>query len=123
MSDHPAWDAYIRAIQLLHQQADSPAVRAVALVAGTSHSSVHDIVTGRRLPSWAIVAQVVRALGGEPLDVHPLWRAAHQELHPIKSTPPRPDKMRPIDWEIIQQLGEIRATLDRLVELNRPPFS
>jgi tetratricopeptide (TPR) repeat protein len=67
------------ALRLLHRQAGAPSVRQIAArtgQGGLSHSTVHDILKGRRVPKWATFEQVVSALGGDPETFRLRWAAA-----------------------------------------------
>ena len=123
MSDHPAWDAYIRHVRALHETAGSPSSRQVARRAtgGVSHTTVHDVIAGRRLPGWSVLSRVILALEADPAEIRPLWKAAYDELHPALPIPIAPRPMRdaqvsPVELEIIQQLSSIRVMLEKLVD-------
>ncbi|MEU0579320.1 hypothetical protein ABZ465_18925 [Streptomyces griseoincarnatus] len=39
-----------------------------------SHSTVHQTLSGRRIPRWGALELIVEALGGDPMEFHPLWK-------------------------------------------------
>lgn len=68
------------AIQDLYRQAGCPSLRQIAdrTSGAVSHMAVSNIVhhPGPR-PRWVTVAQVIKALGGDPADYLDLFTAAH----------------------------------------------
>ncbi|MFF2542125.1 tetratricopeptide repeat protein [Kitasatospora sp. NPDC058063] len=69
----------------LHLNAGEPSTRRIA--AGTagavSHSTVHQALTGRRLPRWGALELIVEALGGDPEEFRAAWKSARlQEDRP-----------------------------------------
>jgi DNA-binding NarL/FixJ family response regulator len=72
---------FFAAMQRLRVQAGEPSTREIARMSGQiSHDTVHRTMTGPALPRWANVEAVVRALGGDPDTVKPLWLAASDPL-------------------------------------------
>ncbi|MEO3861613.1 NACHT domain-containing protein [Acrocarpospora sp. B8E8] len=74
--------AFASALQDLHAKAGKPSARRLATEIGTvSHTTVAEALSGRRVPTWPVVASIVRQLGGA--DVEPifrrLWAAATNE--------------------------------------------
>jgi hypothetical protein len=62
-------------------RAGRPSTRNLAAALGTiSHTTIHEIVTGRRLVSWRKLEPLILKLGGDPAEVMELWRAAAWEL-------------------------------------------
>ena len=65
----------------LHSKAGRPSTREIARRAGrgtVSHSTVHNIFTGSRVPRWDFLEIIVDVLGGGPRrdEFHALWDAA-----------------------------------------------
>jgi tetratricopeptide (TPR) repeat protein len=64
----------------LHSKAGRPSTREIAKRAGhnVSHSTVHNIFTGSRVPRWDYLEIIVGVLGGRPRrdEFHALWDAA-----------------------------------------------
>lgn len=62
------------ALRRLHIQAGRPSMRVLAQRIGTvSHTTVADALAGRRTPSWSIVGDIVRELGGDKEEFKRLW--------------------------------------------------
>ncbi|GAA3564510.1 NACHT domain-containing protein [Kribbella ginsengisoli] len=67
---------FAAALRSLHLEAGKPSARAIALRAGDiSHTSVNDTLTGKRIPSWAVVEKVIRGLDGDVSQFRELWKA------------------------------------------------
>src|SRR6266540_3856137 len=47
---------------------------------GFSHTTVHQVLSCKRLPSWGKLELVVEALGGDPETMRPLWVSARQAV-------------------------------------------
>src|ERR1700761_9282524 len=65
----------------LHSKAGRPSMREIAIRAGRgniSSSTVHNVFRGARVPRWAFLEQVIKALGGaaERAVFLALWEAA-----------------------------------------------
>ncbi|MER7671314.1 helix-turn-helix transcriptional regulator [Kitasatospora sp. NPDC096128] len=76
------------ALSFLHRRSRRSS-RELAADAGVSPSFVSRVFAGERIPSWQVAGALVRAAGGEPADVRPLWDAAHGILpeRPFVATP------------------------------------
>ncbi|GAA3879746.1 hypothetical protein GCM10022243_50500 [Saccharothrix violaceirubra] len=61
----------------LHLRAGAPSMRTLASSADMSHTSAHDALNGKRLPSWSVVANLVRALDGDVDYFRDLWNRAN----------------------------------------------
>lgn len=59
-----------------HDAAGRPSSRAIAVPAGVGHSTVNDLLHGRRIPSWDKFAAIAVCLGGDPEQARELWLAA-----------------------------------------------
>lgn len=72
-----------------------------------SVDTVQDILDGRIVPDWKTTAAFVRAVGGTPADIRPLWEAVHYAflvfLDPVTDAVPEPDAGP-------SQTGESRAS-------------
>ncbi|QXJ24049.1 NACHT domain-containing protein [Actinomadura graeca] len=67
----------VSALRKLRTRAGDPSFRKLAGEIGTtSHTTLAELFGGRRIPSWATVADVTQVLGGDPRKVRPLWEAA-----------------------------------------------
>jgi tetratricopeptide (TPR) repeat protein len=106
----PIADLFTR-LDDLHSAAGRPSMREIAILAGRgniSASTVHNVFRSSRVPRWAFLEHIVKALGGGDQDreeLHVLWQAAwraeneteapHQDLpvavpaqgHPAGSSP------------------------------------
>ncbi|MEU8056044.1 AIPR family protein [Microbispora bryophytorum] len=61
----------------LRAAAGQPSTRELAAKIGTvSHTTVADVFSGRRLPTWPALAEIVQALNGEQARYRRLWEAA-----------------------------------------------
>jgi transcriptional regulator with XRE-family HTH domain len=77
--DRPSPAEQLRAaLAGLHQDAGSPSSREIA--SGTSgaasHTTVAQVLSGKRVPSWPILQAIVERLGGNPEGLRELWTAA-----------------------------------------------
>lgn len=65
------------ALQELHLQAGKPSARLISRRLGdVSHTTVADLLTGRRVVSWEITRRVVLDLGGTETEFLALWKQA-----------------------------------------------
>jgi hypothetical protein len=65
------------ALKHLHLRAGKPSVRQIASdITGISHSTVHDVLNGQRLPSWSNVERIVKYLNGDIASIRELWLIA-----------------------------------------------
>jgi transcriptional regulator with XRE-family HTH domain len=64
-------------LRALWQRAGSPSSRFLGATAGgISHTTVAQALSGKRVPSWAVLRSIVHALGGSEDHFRPLWVAA-----------------------------------------------
>jgi S1-C subfamily serine protease/tetratricopeptide (TPR) repeat protein len=64
-------------LRKLHRDAGAPTFRSMARsLSSVSHTTVSEIFSGKRLPSWKILADVVRLLGGDEDAIRALWSEA-----------------------------------------------
>jgi hypothetical protein len=70
----------VSALRGLHLRAGKPSTRSISKAAGNvSHTTVAELLGGKRIPSWPVVASVVRHLGGDEKEFRQLWMAAIEE--------------------------------------------
>src|SRR5260370_42273673 len=82
-------DELAAALRTLHAQAGAPSMRALAQRTGSvSHTTVAGALPGKRLPSWPIISDIVRALGGAEEQFKRLWLAPREDL----LAPPRRER-------------------------------
>jgi predicted ATPase len=62
----------------LHLNAGAPSMRTIEDQTAISYSTVHAILRGPRVPTWAKLELVVEALGGDREEFLRLWKAARQ---------------------------------------------
>src|SRR5690348_10913039 len=68
------------ALRDLHLQAGKPSYRSISrALEDVSHTTVAELLGGRRIPSWSIVERVVKQLGGDEDQFRPLWLEASQQ--------------------------------------------
>src|SRR5438067_12349093 len=76
-----AAQALVDALRQLHGAAGEPSARAISKKIGTaSHTTVAEVLRGKRIPSWPIVASIVRELSGDETEFRQLWMAAADRL-------------------------------------------
>ncbi len=68
--------AWMQAISAAYAAAGGPTVRDLARAAKVSPASAHDVVVGRRVPSWALAQSVLSAMGADPASFQRLWADA-----------------------------------------------
>jgi NACHT domain/Helix-turn-helix domain len=74
--------AFVSELRALHARAGKPSARQLATQIGTvSHTTVAEALSGRRIPTWPVVASIVRHLGGaeEEVTLRQLWASATNE--------------------------------------------
>ncbi|WP_420034606.1 tetratricopeptide repeat protein [Streptomyces sp. cg28] len=52
-----------------------------------SHSTVHQALTGKRIPRWGALELIVEALGGEPSEFHSLWKDVRVQVRQVPGGP------------------------------------
>lgn len=73
---NPPVRALFSALRALHVRAGEPSSRAIARGAGgLSHTTVHGALRGARVPSWPVLAKLVKALDGDEEEFRELWAA------------------------------------------------
>jgi len=77
-------------LSALREEAGSPSLRALAAQAGgaVSETTIGEVLKGSRIPTWKKLEPVVKALGGDPDEVHPIWLLC-QEPGAEQAKPPR----------------------------------
>ncbi|MER6441250.1 hypothetical protein ABT275_33435 [Streptomyces sp. NPDC001185] len=60
----------------LHLHSGEPSMREIASRTSgvVSHSTIHQTLSGKRIPRWGALELIVEALGGSPSDFHSLWK-------------------------------------------------
>jgi tetratricopeptide (TPR) repeat protein len=66
--------AFRSALRDLYEAAGKPSARSISRdLADVSHTTVADLLNGRRIPSWAIARRVIAFLGGDEASFKQLW--------------------------------------------------
>lgn len=108
-----ARDEWQDAIKRLYVDAGKPPSREVAARCDVSHASVNDMVRGRRLPTWPTAVTVIEALDGSVGLFVDLWAGAELEAKLGRM----PNQALPAGLsEIVEELVEIRAALERIAD-------
>lgn len=125
-----AWDAYTQAIRDLWLEGGALSSRKIqANVVGPpiSHTTINDIIAGRRLPKWSLFSRVVAALDGDTEKFKTLWTEARGELlHPQPPAPPTLsgtanrtdlefDPTQPITVRVLDSDGEEKIILPNVL--------
>ena len=72
----------------LHLQAGKPSARAIARALGSiSHTTVTEALNGRRVPSWPVLARIVKALGGDEEAFQRIWMDIEYQRSALTSAP------------------------------------
>lgn len=117
-----AWKQYHDALRELHLTVGAPSTRTIAKRTDSmSHTTVNDVLKGKRLPSWSVLEDIVLALiepeSGEvhvPQFLH-MWQAVRAEMG--QPTPDCPDAPPLLPQEaILAELVAIRKLLEQLVK-------
>ncbi|MFD3977373.1 tetratricopeptide repeat protein [Streptomyces griseus] len=91
----------------LHLHAGEPSMRVVASrTAGVvSHSTVHQALSGKRIPRWGALELIIEALGGNPAEYQSLWKEVRVQARGLaKETVP----------QLAENTGKIRFRLERV---------
>lgn len=114
-----AFGIYLAELQKLRAAAGQPGFRRIASLSQRpiSHTTVRDILVGKRLGAWHTTEQVIDTLVDLTHDVsakariHDLWYLAlKQDRHAA------PPTERELLAQILQELQEQRAMLERLMD-------
>jgi hypothetical protein len=106
----------------LHLAAGRPSARKIeAHLKGAgqkvSRSTVNDTLSGRTLPSWPVLALIVKALNGDTAQFQRLWIAARDERLDSQAAPDVPPlETDSINQTILRELTTIRELLEQLIE-------
>jgi Helix-turn-helix domain len=76
---HGAVPDLARALRQLRYQAGQPSYRRLSQKAHVSKTALADAAEGYRRPTWAVTEAFVRACGGDPQSLRPLWMKANTE--------------------------------------------
>jgi hypothetical protein len=71
--------ALVCALRELRLRAGQPTTRLIAKGSGSSHTTVAETLSGKRIPSWPLVAGIVTYLDGDKERFRQLWMAATEE--------------------------------------------
>ncbi|SEK58138.1 helix-turn-helix domain-containing protein [Streptacidiphilus jiangxiensis] len=78
-----AIEEFVEGLRLLRLEAGQPAFRAMAKSSGkVSHATLHDALSGARLPTWPTVAAFVQACGGDLAFWRQRWLDAAEVARP-----------------------------------------
>ena len=74
-------DDFRSALRGLYRAAGRPSARSISreLDHAVSHTTIADLLSGRRIPSWAITQRVVAHLGGDETEFRHLWGQTSDE--------------------------------------------
>jgi hypothetical protein len=90
-------------LQALHEEAGSPSQRKLSEMAGISNSTVADALNGARVPTWRTLEPLVKALGGDPEDLRPIWLLCKgPQLETVKNAPKRSDAVTEGPWHVVE---------------------
>lgn len=69
-------------------QAGSPTYRGMAIEAGVSHTTIHDTLSGTRMPTWRTLQPIVEVINGDVEEARELYagtkpQARDAEVHAI----------------------------------------
>jgi hypothetical protein len=84
-----------RRLRLLYRYAGEPSTRELARETVISHSTVHAILTGPRVPKWGNLELVVAALHGDREEFRKLWVAASDAQQKLSGDDVLPDEETP----------------------------
>lgn len=79
----------VAALHGLHHRAGWPSLRTLAREAGCSHTTVSNVFTTPRLPSWGVLELLVEAMDGDTTEFHQLWLACGDQTTATRSAPDR----------------------------------
>lgn len=83
-----AIDELARALRVLRADAGQPAFRAMAKASGkVSATTLHDAVSGTRLPTWPTVKAFVEVCGGDSGEWKQQWSRAARACQPAEDAP------------------------------------
>lgn len=86
-----------RALQDLRRSAGNPSFNDLAKVTGVPRSTLHDAVSGKRMPSQKVTVTLASALGGDAAEWHDRWVVTDRARHPDASEPaPEPSDSTPV---------------------------
>lgn len=68
---------FITEMRRIYVAAGQPATRTIAETAGTSHSTVAQLIRGNHISTWPVTEAITRALGGDPAVMRDLWNKAY----------------------------------------------
>ncbi len=75
-------------LRQLHVSAGEPSSRSIAeSIGGMSHTTVNQVMRSRRIPSWPVLAKIVKQLGGDEISFRILWNSTRDGGVPIDDLP------------------------------------
>lgn len=90
-------------LQALHEEAGSPSRRKLSEMAGISDSTVADALNGVRVPTWRTLEPLVKALGGDPEDLRPIWLLCKgPQAEQLKPPRDRSDAVTEGPWHVVE---------------------
>lgn len=106
-------------LRKLHIRAGKPSSREVATsIGGISHTTVNNVIRGKRIPSWLVLSRIVRELGGDEALFRGLWAAVREEGVALEPLPSPVGRSRP-EVSVFVSYAPIdeRATHGRIEEI------
>lgn len=120
-----AWEEYHRALLEAHRNVGAPSTRAIAGASPEvmSHSTVNDILGGRRLPKLSILHNILTGMGvgpGVAAHLKLLWQDAYEEVTGRQVAEAVPATAQaPTNAQILIELRRIRELMEELVLLQQ----
>lgn len=125
---HQEWADYYTALQDLWRNAGTPSSRNIQVIIcrttdrDISHTTVNDVIQGRRIPAFNTLEVIVQALGGDIEQFRKLW----VDLIKVDSTVPhmptigarvagRPNNVLVAVENVQTDVAEIKHMLERLL--------
>jgi len=103
-------------LRQLHVRAGEPSSRAVAdRAGGMSHTTVNQVLRGRRIPSWPILLRIVQGLDGDEDLFRVIWNSLHENREKIDELPSPGTENRP-EVSVFASYAHVdnKATYDRI---------
>ena len=124
-------DELASALREAHLQAGKPSFRSISRALGdVSHTTVSELMAGRRIPSWSIVERVVEQLGGDVDRFRSLWRKAvdtsselreHAESKTTSASVPQIWNVPPRNSDFVGREDALAKLQELLAGSDRPP--
>ncbi|MFD7448751.1 helix-turn-helix domain-containing protein [Kitasatospora sp. NPDC059827] len=95
---------FLDRLRQLRALAGNPSFRTMSRTSGiVSHSALHEAIAGRRLPTWPVVREFVKACGGDEAEWRRAWAAAANPARGPGRLPP--DAAHEADHPVEQPAG------------------